>query len=223
MRCGGVFQRHARRRLRLFPPGRDSGVTLAEMMVSMTILLVVLTMFTTGIVQIYRAVNKTESMSIAQSEINNLFLRLDKEIRYASGISLPAQVGADWYVEFETTHSVPAKCTELRLTAGSAKLEHRAWAQGTPPPVTWTPLASGISAAPASTPPASTPPATVAPFFLVEAGTTGNFDFHRLTLALVVTSGRDTTATSAATSVTFTAVNTSRSTRSETVCSEGRP
>ena len=71
----------------------ESGVTLIELVVSMTIMAVMMTVFTTAVVQMYQAANKTESMSNAQAELNNVFLRLDRIVRYAAGISNLQQAG----------------------------------------------------------------------------------------------------------------------------------
>jgi hypothetical protein len=209
MNTGVPTGRRLRRRLGLVVASGDSGVTLTELIVSMTIMIVVMAMFTTGIIQIYRTVNETESTSIAQSQVNIAFLRLDREIRYASGLSVPLQVGADWYVEYVTTNTGVPVCTELRLNVAAGQLQRRTWVQGATPlvPSAWLPVASNVS--------------SPQPFTLLPADATANF--HRLRLALVATSGKGDTAASAETAVTFTALNTSLSTSGTAVCTEGRP
>jgi type II secretory pathway pseudopilin PulG len=174
----------------------------------MAIMSIVMAMFTSGILQIFRTANKNESTSIAQSQLNLTFLRLDKEIRYASGISVPALVGADWYVEFVTVNTGVAVCAELKLVASTGQLLRRQWPQGMTllAPGPWTPLASGVSAP--------------QPFTFHAADATANF--HRLQLRLTARSGAGDSASSTETDVTFTALNTSLATSSAAVCTEGR-
>ena len=178
------------------------------MVVSLTVLGIVMTIFTSAMLQMYRVSNRSEATANAQSQINNLFLRLDKEIRYAAGISTPGTVGGDPYVEFLTTYTGTAVCTELRLRVSAKQLQRRTWTQGASPlaPTAWVPLASEISSS--------------TPFSFIAADPT--FNFQRLRLQLTATSGAGTTATPKNTDVTFTAMNTSLTTSSATVCNEGR-
>ncbi len=186
----------------------DSGITLIEVVVSMSIMTIVGAIFTAGVLQMFRSANRSEAASTAQSQINNAFLRLDKEIRYAAGISTPGSVGSDSYVEFLTTNTGTPVCTELRLHVATRQLQRRTWIQGSSPltPSAWIPLASFVS--------------STQPFTLSAADAT--FNFQRLQLKLVGTSGAGGTATSKQTDVTFTALNTSPTTSSATVCTEGR-
>jgi prepilin-type N-terminal cleavage/methylation domain-containing protein len=187
---------------------RDSGITLIEVVVSMTIMSVAMAIFTGGILQMYRAFNRSDATANAQSQINNAFLRLDKEIRYAAGISTPGSVGSDPYVEFLTTYTGTPVCTELRLRVAAKQLQRRTWVQGSSPlvPSAWVPLASEVS--------------STQPFTFTAADAT--FNFQRLQLKLTATSGSGGTATPKQTDVTFTALNTSLTTSSATVCTEGR-
>jgi prepilin-type N-terminal cleavage/methylation domain-containing protein len=187
---------------------RDSGITLIEVVVSMTIMSVAMAIFTGGILQMYRVFNRSEATANAQSQINNAFLRLDKEIRYAAGISTPGAVGSDRYVEFLTTYTGTPVCTELRLRVAAKQLQRRTWVQGSSPlvPSAWVPLASEVS--------------STQPFTFTAADAT--FNFQRLQLELTATSGSGGTATPKQTDVTFTALNTSLTTTSATVCTEGR-
>jgi type II secretory pathway pseudopilin PulG len=195
----------AARRLRA-----DTGITLTEVVVSMSVMSVIMAIFTTGIIQMYRSVNKTESMLAAQSQVNTVFLRLDKEIRYASAISAPGPgpQGPDWYVEYllATDSGVP-DCTELRLHVGTGQLQRRAWAQGAvPSPTGWAPLVSHVVSTQPFTRPGSADAAT----------------FQQLSLALAVRSGSGRTATVRETMVTFTARNALVGTAGDAVCTEGR-
>jgi prepilin-type N-terminal cleavage/methylation domain-containing protein len=191
------------RRTRL-PRARDAGFSLIEVVVSMSVMAVFMAIMTTGIVQVYRVVNSDEAVSIAQSQINIAFLRLDREIRYASDMSTEGQVGADWYVEYLTTYTGTPICTELRLHVANAQLQRRSWTQGGTPPSTWTIFASGVSDS--------------RPFTFSAADAT--FNYPRLALSLTASSGAGSTAAAKEINVTFTAMNTTSS--SASVCTEGR-
>ena len=183
----------------------DRGFTLVEVVVTMTIFSFVMVIFTGGIIQMFNTANKNESVTTAQAQSNLVFIRLDREIRYATGISDPGTLGGDPVVEYLTTNSGTATCTQLRLTATGRQLKRRQWTQGGTPG-TWLPIASGVTGS--------------QPFTLYPADPT--FNFQRLRLRLTAQSGAAKTATSAETDITFTALNTSLSTSSATVCTEGR-
>jgi prepilin-type N-terminal cleavage/methylation domain-containing protein len=122
----------------------DGGITLIEVVVAMSIMSVLMAAFTVGIVQMYRSANATGSLSTTQSQLNTVFLRLDDEIRYASAISDPS-AGPDFYVEYLTSNTTPARCTQLRLGT-DRKLRLRTWPQASPATASgWATLASGVS------------------------------------------------------------------------------
>jgi type II secretory pathway pseudopilin PulG len=193
------------------PPGRrgpDDGITLVEVVVAMSIMSIVMAMFTTAILQMYRSANRNESASTAQSQLHLAFQRLDKEIRYASGLSTPGLVGGDPYVEYLTVNTGTRACTELRLHLATGQLQRRTWTQGVAPqPGGWTALASNLD------------PGT--PFTVTVADPTYNFQRLRLTLSASAGNGNDAVVRQS--DVTFTALNTSLATSSATVCAEGRP
>jgi type II secretory pathway pseudopilin PulG len=185
----------------------DAGITLVELVVSMTIMSVVMAIFTGGIIEMYNSANKNESLSTAQSEVNIMFLRLDREIRYAAGISLPDVVGGDSYVEYLTGSTGTALCTELRLNVALGQLQRRTWLKGSTPSPVWTPMASGVTSG--------------TPFTFAAADAT--FRFQRLELKFNTTSGSAVSSvTTTQTDITFTALNTSQSTVSAAACTEGR-
>jgi prepilin-type N-terminal cleavage/methylation domain-containing protein len=201
------------RRLRAANSG-DAGLTLIELVVSMLIMSIFMVMFTGGILQMYRAANKTESATVAQAQVNLVFLRLDREVRYASGISLPGTYLGDWYVEYVNTSSGTAVCTGLRLNVASGQLQRRTWSElaapaptAAPDPTSWRSLASDVTS-------------VTQPFTFLPADDTASF--QRLELDIASTSGAGTTGSTRRTDITFTALNTSLTTTSDTVCSEGR-
>jgi type II secretory pathway pseudopilin PulG len=193
----------ARRRVERPRASGDGGITLIEVVVSMTVMTALMSIFTFGVVQMYRSANKVEAVSVAQSQMHTAFQRLDREIRYASGISTPAQVGPDWYVEYLTANGGGPVCVQLRLVGDTRQLQRRTWPSGSTPG-TWGVLASDVGSG--------------QPF---EFSHNGNF--QRLRLHLVSASGPPGDPVKAETNVTFTALNTLRDTTNHDVCSEGRP
>ena len=179
----------------------DEGLTLIEVVTATAIMSIVMSLFTAGILQMYRTVNRTQATATVQAQLHIAFQRLDKEIRYAVGLSTPGAVGADPYVEYLTANTGSPICAELRLHVATAQLQRRTWTQGASPlvPGPWTPLAAGVTGA--------------TPFTVLPADAT--FNAQRLRLQL--------TATAKQVDVTFTAVNTSLTTASTTLCTEGRP
>jgi prepilin-type N-terminal cleavage/methylation domain-containing protein len=185
-------------------PGDDRGVTLVEVMIAMTLMSIFMVLFTTGLLQVFRASDHDQAAAAAQEQIHIAFQRLDSGIRYAAGISAEGQVGADWYVEFLATYTGTPVCTELRFTQGG-QLQSRTWDQGATPP-SFTVLASGATAS--------------HPFTRYPVVVGSGIDYQRLSVDLSVSGGRD--AGSRDISVMFTAYNTSPTTASDTSCVEGR-
>ncbi|GAA0559395.1 hypothetical protein GCM10010172_48090 [Paractinoplanes ferrugineus] len=186
-------------------------MSLVELIVAMTLMAAVGAMFTGGILQVYRSLNKTDSDYTAQSQLNQAFGTLDREIRYAKSVSTPATVGSDFYVEYLIQINNVDTCVELRLNTSGGLLQRRTWAQSVTPlaPSTWGVLASNVTA---------TTPFTV--YALDKQNLTG-YRFQRLTLNFTSTSGGGGTGTSRQTVVTFAALNATASDNAST-CIEGR-
>lgn len=208
----------------------DQGTTLIEVMVTMGIMGILMVIFTTAILQVYRSVTATESLSAAQSQLQIAFQRFDRELRYASWIAQPGKVGTTWFVEFAAAD--PTQCRQLRLETPSTPaagadargvLQLIRWIRGTPP------AAGARGQTIASTlvtdgadPPFERQAAGVMPLVNPSADAVGaNFapDFQRLRVRLTTRVGGNTTAVD----TTFTALNTSRDTDPVNNCSEGRP
>lgn len=184
-------------------PGRrgaddpDAGFTLVEIMVSMSLMSVVMVLFTGAVLQMYSSYNKASGLVDAATQVNTAFARIDRQVRYASDINAPG-LGAvkadgtqDWYVEWDNTTSGTDQCTQLRISDGL--LQERSWT-GTPTsPPGYTTLASGIL----------TP--TTTPFVWSAAGSAQAHE--RLQLVLTARSGPDRDAATSATAVTFSAMN----------------
>ncbi|GAB1645232.1 type II secretion system protein J [Krasilnikovia sp. MM14-A1259] len=226
----------------------DEGLSLIEMMVTMGIMSVIGAMFTTGVMQVYRANNLSDTRANAQSQLHTAFQRFDRELRYASWISEPGPpviVAADrnrYYVEF--AESDATRCVRLRLDTkpqaapngqdGTGVLSFMRWTidPNTKAVLTtgpWTTVASNIVVAPGEPPfdrqEAGTQPyATAAPYPTSIAPSYGkNFStaFDRLRIRFMTKlAGSETTV-----DTSFTAVNTDSDSHNDTTnaCGAGRP
>jgi Tfp pilus assembly protein PilE len=192
-------------------PPRDpseDGVTMIEIAVSMTVMTVVMAMFTAGVLQVYRTVVKTESLSIAQTQIVTAFQRLDHELRYASAISRLAST-SHHYVEYLMADGGTGKCVQLRLSTTTRQLSRRQWPKGAMPSTgSWGLLVSSVEAGSAK------------PFDFVPAS--GTFNYQRLQVHLKVTVGAGAGGSVRESRATFTALNTSVEKTDPAVCTEGR-
>jgi type II secretory pathway component PulJ len=181
----------------------DEGVTLMELLVSMTLMTVFGALFTSAILLINKSTNKTQSVTISTASLNQAFLTLDKTVRYAAAITTPAQSTGtgDWYIEMQVTNTGAQQCTQFRLDITSGQLQSRSWsvvnsaASGL---TSWRPLASGFTNGNAAA------TSTDRPFTLTAP--TGSVQFPKLGITLVAKSGT-TDATTSRSAVTFAAVN----------------
>lgn len=226
----------------------DEGMTLAEITVTMTIMSVLMLVFTGAILQVYRTLNTTEVLSVAQAQLQTAFKRLDKEIRYASWIAAPSQ-SAPYYVEFalppatkdDDNNGVPddadadgrpdtyVPCRQLRLDSGVLQL--LAWRAGSPPAAgqKGQTLASNLVANDTDT----NPKVAAYPFVLQLAGdkpyandangigTDYATEYYRLRIRLTT----KLNSRYIRSDIAFTAMNTSRENLDDPIhqCAEGRP
>jgi type II secretory pathway pseudopilin PulG len=129
--------------------GPDAGITLLELVVSMTIMSIVMAVFITGIVQVFRMTTTTESRSNAQSQLATAFLRLEREVRYAVEIEDPYLASGAQHIAFLVARTGGRSCVQLRVY--SKRLELRRWTPPTPPSTVrtnltaWGTLASGVT------------------------------------------------------------------------------
>jgi prepilin-type N-terminal cleavage/methylation domain-containing protein len=182
--------------------GQDEhGVTLVELVVAMTIMSIFMSIFTAVAVQMFKFESDTESATSAKTQIHLAFLRLDREIRYASGISTPTSA----FVEYVRTDTHDPLCSELWLDPASKALRTRSWTQGTTPASNWITLATDATA--------------TTPFTLFAAAPPYTTQRLNLTITIGPNGGN---GPSRVMNATFTAQNTTTSTSSGTVCTEGR-
>lgn len=200
---------------------RDAGTSLIEVLVAMGIMSLVGGLFTSAILQVYRASNDVEAMTQAQTQVRLALQRLDREIRYAYGITTPSTVteaGANpgtWNVEFLRIDAASgvAQCKQLRLKDGLLRL--RQWAPGAPPSAAeaGTVLASELDMsiyATASTGDQLVPFELQAPSSGSTAATGLSPDFQRLRVRLRVEVGAEPMSAD----TTFVALNAPRTTES---------
>ena len=201
------------------PAPGDEGYSLIEVMMAMLCMSILMTLVTSAVIQIYHSVNGVDALSSAQTQVDTTFGRLDKELRYARGISDPGTVGGDPYVEYLLSVDSVDTCVELRLHTATGELQRRQWTKNQMPlaPTGWQTLASSVTA---------TAPFTVTP---ADSKTLDGFRYQRLTLNVTSVAGGGAGQSAAAgragadrqTDVTFTALNTTAIDNSAT-CTEAR-
>ena len=221
-------------RRRPVPDGqsRDDGFSLIELMVTMGVMSIVGAVFTSAILLVYQTTVKTESISVAQSQLHRAFERFDKELRYASWIAVPGKVGEVWYVEFAAADET--QCRQLRLdTAPPVDLDNETDGFGLLSMVSWIRDTPPVAGAPGQTIASQlVTPDAAGPFERQVPGTSPSADpgsgiagtdfipeYQRLRIRLTTRLG-DTVAEA---DTTFTALNTSRDTPETNDCEEGRP
>jgi hypothetical protein len=194
--------------------GPDEGATLAELLVAMSVMATVAAIGTAGIVRIYRTLDASEAQTTAQQQLTTSFGRLDREVRYATAVSLPGTVNGDYYVEYLIGTTGTPNCVELRLHTATAQLQRRTWPNGSPASASpWLPLASGVSAITAAN-------GQVAPPFALTPAT-AVLNYERLQVSLTSHVGAGSTASDRESTVTWAALNAARTAATD-VCIEGR-
>jgi prepilin-type N-terminal cleavage/methylation domain-containing protein len=195
--------------------GDDRGATLLELVVAMAIMVVFLAIFTTTMLMMSRSESKARSVADTANQVNQAFLWFDKSVRYAAAISTPGtgSTTGDWYVEWRNTGTGTEVCTQARLDKASGQLQRRSWqptATGYSGLTAWVPVASGLAST--SDQPFTSP-----------STAKGSQVYQQLQVVLTATGGTADAPSTANSSFTFTAVNSSFPVPSG-VCQEaGRP
>lgn len=206
------------------PRDDEAGFSLVEILVSLSVMSVVMVMFTTAVLQIYGNSGTAESIATTRSQLNQAFQRFDRELRYASWIAVPKQVGTAWYVEFASSDA--GQCLQLRLETDPAQVpDNPTDGRGVLQLIRWTPGSPPAPNQPGQTIASQLVTDAAGPFELLPAGAASvddpSFtpDLQALRVRLTARAGRNTAEATS----TFTALNTSRNTPATHQCSEGRP
>ena len=92
----------------------DQGFSLIDLIVATSLMSFIMVIVTGAITEVYSDVNRTDSLANARDQVGNSFRRLDKELRYATWVATPGQVGGVWYLEYAT----PTNCQQLVFRNG---------------------------------------------------------------------------------------------------------
>jgi prepilin-type N-terminal cleavage/methylation domain-containing protein len=209
-------------RLRAAAQDDEAGFSLVEILVSLTVMSVVMVVFTTAVLQIYGNSGTAESIATTRSQLNLAFQRFDRELRYASWIATPGKVGTAWYVEFASSDA--KECLQLE-TAPAIVKDNDTDGLGVLQLIRWTPGSPPAKNRPGQTIASQLVTDAEGPFELAPANVSSTDDpsytpdLAALRVRLTARAGRN----SATVNATFTALNTSRNTPTTHVCSEGRP
>ncbi|GLW32858.1 PulJ/GspJ family protein [Actinoplanes regularis] len=203
-------------------PADDEGFSLIDLIVATSIMSFIMVLVTGAIIVIYSNVNRADGLSTARSQLGNSFRRLDREIRYATWVSTPGEVGTGWYLEYATKADTKSVCRQLAFKNGA--LTTAEWdPQKAAAPSARTTIAGDLAQTGTVAPftvytPGNRPYASASP------GTSGvgrsyELEHHQVRLRF---SGKVGT-TDLPLDVLFTAQNTNRNTPALNDCSKGRP
>jgi prepilin-type N-terminal cleavage/methylation domain-containing protein len=183
--------------------GEDAGFTLLEMMISVALFAVFMAALIPTLFELQKPTLEVESLGSTQSQVNQAFMTLDREVRYAAVLNEPddpSGATGNWFEEFESTYTGTGVCTQLRYANATGELDQRTWTisgssytglSG------WSVLATGLATGVNS------------PFTFYPA--TGIYIRQRLGIQLAGVSNVAGSSPTSSTSITFTAVDSSSS------------
>jgi len=107
-------------------------MTLVELLVSMAIFSILLSVVMAGIVSMSRSTVRADVVATASDGVRVAFQRMDRQVRYAEAVNFPGAGSAGrQYVEFRIGATVSlngkAMCTQWRWDPATAQLERRTW------------------------------------------------------------------------------------------------
>jgi prepilin-type N-terminal cleavage/methylation domain-containing protein len=226
----------------------ESGFTLIELLVAMTVMVIIMTLVFASINGwLVNSERRVTNMGNASSAVEEAFMTLDGELRYAADISIPAKsmtspYTGDYWVEFESDWTISsqasAQCTQLEYNTAAGTLQQRSWllnsatTSGASPSTTgWRLLASNLSTALttnpfslAQTPPNLLNPSTPSTTTTVPASTTTTLLQEvaatpwRLTVTLSSTQGQRPQLETAQSSFTISALDVTTNSITTNVC-----
>ncbi|MDQ2748278.1 MAG: type II secretion system protein [Pseudonocardiales bacterium] len=195
----------------------DAGTTLVELMVGMTVMTIVMAIFTTSILSMFSSTNKTQAVVNSSAQLDTAFDRLDAQVRYASVIDPAVQPPATqtyWSVTFQTDDPTSTTCRQLSIrpvgTSAALSLLERTWAMKVNPspgplllpagPVSQSQLATGLALDDQNG-------VAVTPFKLVAAAPADGTTIQRLHVQLVAVDGANKAKTRSFSDIWFSALN----------------
>lgn len=137
-----------RSRLSVLRATPQAGVTMTEMVVAMVMLSIVIT----GALSLTHALGgqfaKDKALTASSAAAASAFLRLEKQVRYATGINTSAVVTKSGvtsaYVEMLVDTEGADTCVQWRLNSTTDQLQVRQWADGGTAPATFTTVARDV-------------------------------------------------------------------------------
>lgn len=118
----------------------ESGMTLIELIVAMSIFLIFMAMMLGTTVTLAKSASRTQITAQASNSTLTVFGAFDRQVRYADAINFPGTgVSGARYIEFRTPATSSASgettCTQWRYSPGLGRLESRTWQDGSSPTV----------------------------------------------------------------------------------------
>jgi hypothetical protein len=162
----------------------------------MAVMMIFLGIFTIAMIGMSKSETKARALSDTSTQVNQAFLWLDRNVRYASGLTSPGSSSGDFYVELSNTGNGSQVCTQVRLHTANNQLQQRSWTVSGSSYTnlsSWTPIASKIVN-------------TTNPFSVASAAT-GSELHQQLAVSLTSTGGVASNPTTSTSSFTLTAVN----------------
>lgn len=113
----------------------DRGMTVIELVVAMGIFSAVLAVAGVGIRQMIIGVNRTADIGDSATELQRVFQRFDRTLRYAERLSVVTTTGSNWSFWYRTPASAAlgvstATCYQWQYVASSQALQLRSWPAG---------------------------------------------------------------------------------------------
>lgn len=209
----------------------EDGFTLVELLVSMMIFVIVLTLVFSGTMVMEHALRKAQGQSDNLDASRKVIQLLDRQVRYANAITQPG-VGAtptSTYIEWQSGDTdQPQTCTQWRFDSAAGTLGYRTWAVpttqgGAVTATAWVNEAFGVAAV-SGTPVFSTTAqpvatATPTPTATASGGLLTSVSHAEVTVTFTIRHGGNPSTTSKS-QVSLTAVNTDGTATGQAVCGQ---
>jgi prepilin-type N-terminal cleavage/methylation domain-containing protein len=140
----------------------DSGFTLVELLVAMSLVGVLVAVFMAAVTQMTRATVRVQNVTTSSDEARRVYERFERQFRSASEVNRPVRTGTTWYLEFRTsaTGTTTAQCTQWRYLASAGQVQLRTWSDVSSPVAgAWVTVGSRVVNDPVTQPPFAFAPA----------------------------------------------------------------